>query len=110
MQPKFHVRRDDTVIVIAGKDKGKVGRVLRVFPKRERVIVEGVNIVKKHVRARPPEVQGGIVEVEAPIHVSNVMVYCARCQKGVRVGKRILEDGSKVRYCKKCNEIIGRVG
>lgn len=107
MNPHLHVKKNDTVMVIAGKDKGKVGKVLKVLRKENRVIVEKVNIVKKHVRPSPKS-KGGILEKESPIHVSNVMIYCEKCGKGVRVGRRILEDGKKVRYCKKCNEVIDK--
>lgn len=103
----FHVKKNDVVMVITGKDKGKVGKILKVLRKKERVIVEGVNIVKKHLRPTA-RAKGGIVEREAPIHVSNVMIYCEKCAKPVRVGKKYLEGGKKVRYCKKCNEVIDK--
>jgi len=101
----LHVRRDDLVMVIAGKDRGKTGKVLRVLPKRQRVVVEGVNLVKRHLRPSLRS-QGGIVEREAPIHVSNVMLVCTKCGRPTRVGRRFLEDGRKVRVCKKCGEVI----
>lgn len=107
MLKRFHVKKNDVVMVIAGKDKGKTGKILKVLRKKQAVIVEGVNIVKKHLRPTP-KAKGGIVEREAPIHVSNVMLYCDRCAKPVRVGRRLLEDGRKVRYCKKCDEVIDR--
>ncbi|MBI3978767.1 MAG: 50S ribosomal protein L24 [Chloroflexi bacterium] len=100
------IRKDDTVQVIAGKSKGKTGKVHRVIPKESRVIVEGANIVKRHVRPRPGIRQAGIVEMEAPIHLSNVMLVCSRCDRPTRVGFRYLEDGTKVRYCKRCQEVI----
>ncbi len=101
------IKRGDTVIVVAGKDKGKTGKVLRVFPKRSRVIVEKINFLKKSVRPNPQKgIQGGIVEKEAPIHISNVMYYCSNCGQGVRVGFKLLEDGTKVRFCKKCGTTL----
>ncbi len=102
------IRRDDTVMVIAGKDRGKTGKVRQVLPKEGRVLVEGVNIVKKHVKPRPGQ-PGGIIEMERPIHISNVMLVCPHCNRPSRVGFRFLADGSKVRYCKKCHEVISTV-
>ncbi|WP_282201391.1 50S ribosomal protein L24 [Collibacillus ludicampi] len=104
----MHVRKGDEVQVIAGKDKGKKGRILAAFPKKERVIVEGVNIVKKHQRPNPANPQGGIIEKEAPIHVSNVMLLDPKTGEPTRVGIKILEDGTKVRYAKKSGEIIDK--
>ncbi|HDD43954.1 MAG TPA: 50S ribosomal protein L24 [Candidatus Desulfofervidus auxilii] len=106
---KLHVKKNDKVMVIAGKEKGKIGRVLRVFPKTQRVIVEKVNIVKRHTPPSPTTGQGGIIEKEAPIHVSNVMIMCDKCMNPTRVGRKILEDGRKVRYCKKCGELIDKI-
>jgi large subunit ribosomal protein L24 len=106
--PKLHVRKGDEVQVIAGKDKGKKGRILAAFPKKERVIVEGVNIVKKHQRPNPANPEGGIIEKEAPIHVSNVMLLDPKTGEPTRVGIKILEDGTKVRYAKKSGEIIDK--
>ncbi|MBE3591296.1 MAG: 50S ribosomal protein L24 [Firmicutes bacterium] len=103
------VRKGDTVVVISGKDRGKRGKVLRVLPREERVVVEGVNIVKRHTKPNPPKVmQGGIIEQEAPIHRSNVMVVCRSCGEPTRVGKAILEDGTRARKCRKCGEILDR--
>ena len=101
------IKREDFVVVIAGKDKGKRGKVLRVIPKKQRVVVEGVNIVKKHQKptANSP---GGIIEKPAPIHVSNVMLICPKCGTPTRVGFTFLEDGTKVRKCKKCGEVIDK--
>ena len=100
------IRRGDVVEVIAGNCRGTRGKVIKVFPDRQRVIVEKVNIVKKHMRARGQDQPGGIHEMEAPIHWSNVMVVCPRCDAPVRVGFRFEEDGRKVRYCKRCGEVI----
>ncbi len=106
--PKLHVRNGDTVIAIAGRDKGKTGKVLQVFPRKERIIVEGINFVKKHTRPRPPEQQGGIVRQEVPMHLSNVMLYCPKCKRGSRLGRRRLEDGTGIRFCRRCDEQIGK--
>ncbi len=101
---KTYLRRNDRVMVIAGKDKGKVGKVLRIA-KNNRAYVEGVNMVKRHLRAAPGRA-AGIVEKEASIHISNLMLVCPKCTDPVRIGKKILDDGSKVRVCKKCGEAI----
>jgi len=99
------IKREDFVYVIAGKDKGRKGKVLQVIPKKERVIVEGVNIVKRHQKPTQTTA-GGIIEKPAPIHVSNVMLVCPKCGKPSRVGFAFLDDGTKVRKCKRCGEII----
>ena len=101
------IKRDDLVLVIAGKDKGRRGKVLRVFPRRNRVMVENVNVVKRHQRPTQT-IQGGIIEKEAPIHLSNVMLICPKCGESTRVGFKFLQDGRKVRSCKKCGEIIDK--
>lgn len=103
------IKRGDTVEVIAGKDKGVRGEVLRVLPKKDRVVVERVNVVKKHqrpVQAGRQQVQPGIIEFEAPIHLSNVMLICTQCEEPTRVGYRVTEDGVKVRVCRKCGADI----
>ena len=105
---KMHIRRDDTVVVITGKDKGKKGKVLVVVPSKNRVIVEGVDIVSRHTRPTSQTNQGGIIKKEAPIDASNVMLYCSKCDKGVRVGIKLLENGEKARVCKKCGAVIGK--
>ena len=105
---KMHIRRDDTVVVITGKDKGKKGKVLVVVPSKNRVIVEGVNIVSRHTRPTSQTNQGGIIKKEAPIDASNVMLYCSKCDQGVRVGIKLLENGEKARVCKKCGAVIGK--
>lgn len=105
---QYRVRKDDKVMVITGKDKGKIGKVLKVLRKKDRVLVEQVNVAKRHTKANPYLQQpGGIVEKEMPIHVSNVKVMCDACASPAKVGYRYTEDGKKVRFCKKCNEIIG---
>ena len=101
---KVHVKKNDTVVVISGKDKGKTGEVLKVYPKTGKVLVQGVNIVKKHQKANRQQAESAIVEKEAPINSSKVMLYCKKCKKATRISNNILEDGSKVRVCKKCGE------
>jgi len=103
---KYHVKRNDFVIVVAGKEKGKKGKVLNVLPKKNRVIVEKVNFIKRHSRPSAKNRQGGIVEREGTLHVSNVMIVCSKCNKPTRIGKKCLEDGKKVRICRKCGEIL----
>jgi large subunit ribosomal protein L24 len=100
------IRKNDNVLVIAGKDSGKKGKVRFVYPKSGRLLVEGVNFIKMHSRARAQVRQGGIIEREATIDASNVMLLCDRCNNPVRVGARILEDGRKVRVCRSCEEVI----
>jgi len=102
----MNIRKNDTVLVIAGKDKGKKGKVRFAYPKEERLLVDGVNFIKKHIRARKQVRQAGIIEQEAPIHVSNVMLLCSKCNHPARVGFRFLEDGRKVRFCRSCHEVI----
>lgn len=97
------LKKNDVVVVIKGKDKGKTGKILKVIPEKRRAIVEKVNFVKEFIRPdRSKNISGGIMEREAPIQVSNLMLYCSECGKGVRVRKKILEDGSKIRVCSKC--------
>ena len=100
------IRKNDTVLVIAGKDKGKKGKVRFAYPKNERLFVEGINFVKKHSRAKGAARQAGIIEREAPIHVSNVMLLCKRCNRPTRIGFQFLEDGKKVRVCGVCKEVV----
>ena len=100
------IRKDDTVLVIAGKDKGKRGKVRSAYPKDERLLVEGINFIKRHTRARGQARQAGIIELEAPIHVSNVMLLCNKCNRPARVGFHFLGDGRKVRICRSCHEVI----
>ncbi|MBC7347258.1 MAG: 50S ribosomal protein L24 [Clostridia bacterium] len=100
----MHVKKGDTVVVISGKDKGKRGKVLAVDRKQNRVTVEGVNIVKRHQRPNPKVGQGGIMEKEAPIHSAKVLPLCSRCHAPTRVGHALLENGRKVRICKRCGE------
>ena len=105
----LHVRRNDTVVVLAGKNKGQTGRVLKVFPQGGRAIVEGVNFLKKHTRANPSKnVKGGILEREAPVDASNLMIVCGECGKPARSGHRTLDDGKKVRVCRRCGGILDK--
>jgi large subunit ribosomal protein L24 len=103
-----HVRRGDTVGVIAGSEKGKRGKVLRVLLDKERVLVEHVNMIKKHQRPTQKLRQGGIIEREGPLALSNVLIICSRCDKPSRTGIKILTDGRKVRACRRCGESIDR--
>jgi len=103
---KLHVKKDDTVIVISGKDKGKKGRVIAAYPRENRVLVEGVNIVKKHTRPSQTNPQGGIIEQEAPIHASNVMHIDPKSGKVTRIGYKVLDNGKKVRIAKRSGEAI----
>ena len=100
------IRKNDTVIITAGKDRGKSGKVRRALPSEDRVIVEGLNMIKRHSRARKAARQAGIIELEAPLHVSNVMLLCDKCGKPTRVGFRLLADGQRVRICNSCREVI----
>jgi large subunit ribosomal protein L24 len=101
---KIHVRKKDTVMVISGKDKGKIGEVLLVMPKTGKVIVKGINVVTKHQKPNRANMQGGIVHKEAPIYSSKVMLYCDKCKSVTRISSKVLENGTKVRVCKKCGE------
>ena len=103
---KMHVKRGDTVKVIAGKDKGVEGKVIVAIPSKNKVIVEGVAMVKKHQKASMQGQESGIINMEAPIDASNVMRVCASCGKAARTGIKVYEDGSKAIYCKKCNAEI----
>lgn len=104
MQGK-RLKKGDTVKVIAGKEKGKTGKILNIASDKDQVVVEKLNIVKRHKRP-DAKGKGGIVEKEGPINISNVMFFCNKCDTGVKVGYKILEDGGKARVCKKCNEIL----
>ncbi len=100
------IKKNDQVRVIAGKDKGKTGKVLCVLPKTAKAIVEGVNFVKRHARKTQKDQQGGIVQKESPINISNIQIICSRCNKPARIGITVLTDGTKSRYCKNCEEIL----
>ncbi len=100
------LRKNDMVAIIAGDERGKTGKILKVFTDRDVVLIERLNLVKKHVKPSQKNPQGGIVEKEAPLHGSNVMLLCKKCNKGVRVQIKTLTDGSKVRACRKCGEVL----
>ncbi len=101
------IKKNDTVVLIVGKDKGKTGKVLKVIPEKNRVVVEKLNFIKEFIRRdQSKNIQGGIMEKEGPIHVSNVQIYCSECAQGVRVRTKKLEDGTKVRVCSKCDITI----
>lgn len=102
---KSHVSKGDTVMVVAGKEKNKTGKILQLLPKKNGVIVEGLNMVKRHVKARGNE-PGGIKEKEATIHISNVMPFCSKCVKPVRIRRQVLENGEKQRVCGKCGNSL----
>ena len=104
---KHKIRKNDTVMVIAGRERGKTGKVLRVLPGQGRVLIERMNIVKRHSKPRGAASPGGIVEKEAPLDVSNVMIFCDRCNAPVRIGVRAAADGSKTRVCRRCSESLG---
>jgi len=101
-----YLRVNDKVEVIAGKDKGRVGKVIKVYPDSDKAKVEKINMMKRHMKPSMKNQQGGIIEMEAPMHVSNLMLICSKCAKTVRVKASLLEDGTKVRVCKKCGESI----
>ncbi|MBT3362293.1 MAG: 50S ribosomal protein L24 [Chloroflexi bacterium] len=100
------IRKNDNVIVTAGKDKGKTGTVRYTVPKKDRVVAEGINMIKKHSKPRTATDPGGIMHREAPIQTSNLMLVCSKCSKPTRIGYRTLKKGDKVRFCRKCNEVI----
>lgn len=104
MNKQVHVKKDDTVIVISGDDKGKKGKVLEVSPKEGKVIVQGINIVTKHAKPRRQGESGGIVKVEGAMYADKVQLFCSKCGKAVRTKNKILDDGKKVRVCAKCGE------
>jgi large subunit ribosomal protein L24 len=104
----LRIKKNDTVLVISGKSKGRKGKVLKVFPKTQRAIVEKVNMIIRNTRPRPPVVQGGRMEKEAPIHMSKLMLICGKCNTPTRTGKKVLDDGTKTRVCKQCGEFIDK--
>jgi large subunit ribosomal protein L24 len=105
----FAVRKNDNVLVITGRDRGKRGRVLRVIPGKGRLIVEGVNFIKRHTKANPQKnIKGGIVEREASISASNVQLVCPECGAQTRIGRKLLDDGRRVRFCVKCKGVVDK--
>ncbi len=102
----MQIRKNDSVMVIAGKERGKTGKVLRVLLDKDAVIIERTNMVKRHTKPRGPQQPGGIVEKEARIHASNIMIMCDKCNAPVRIGHKILADGEKIRICRRCQEAL----
>ena len=108
-QTSLNIRKNDNVLVISGRDRGKRGRVLRVIPDKRRVVIEGVNFIKRHTRPNPQKnIKGGIVEREAPLAISNVQLVCPECSNRTRVGRQRLDDGRRVRICRKCKGVIDK--
>jgi len=102
------IKKDDFVRIIAGRDRGKQGKVLQVYPKDGRLRVERIHMIKRHTRPTQQMQQGGIIEREGTIHISNVMLLCTRCNRGVRVGHQVLDDGKKVRVCRRCGDVLDK--
>ncbi|MBF0342765.1 MAG: 50S ribosomal protein L24 [Nitrospirae bacterium] len=100
------IKKEDTVVVLTGSEKGKKGRIIKVMPKKDSAIVENTNMIKKHMKPNKQYQQGGIIEKEAPMHISKLMLICPRCSKPTRIGNQLLESGKKMRVCKKCKEVI----
>jgi large subunit ribosomal protein L24 len=106
---RIRLKKNDTVVVIAGRDAGKQGKVLKVIPEKNRVIVQGVGFIKRHTRPNPQRnIKGGIAEREAPVHASNVMIVCGDCGKRTRIGAKTLADGTKVRICRRCEGALDK--
>lgn len=103
---KIRIKRGDVVMALVGKDRGKTGKVLKIFPQEGRVIVEGVNFVKKSMRKTRQDQQGGIIQRENPIVISNLALFCKSCNRPTRIGITVLSDGTKSRFCKKCKEML----
>ena len=105
--PSVHIKKNDLVYVLSGKDRGKTGKVLKVYLEKQKAVVEGINFIQKHTRPNPQKnVKGGILPKESPIHISNLMVVCKRCNKHARVGVSIIQNNRKARICKNCNELL----
>ncbi len=103
------IRKNDNVLVVTGKDRGKRGRVLKIVPDKNRLIVEGVNLIKRHTRPNPAKnIKGGVVQREAALHASNVQLVCPECGAQTRIGHKVLEDGRKVRICRKCEGVVDK--
>lgn len=109
MQCAQRLKKNDQVEVLSGKDKGRVGKILRVDPACNKAVVEKVNMIKRHTKPNPANQQGGIIEKEALVDLSNLKLICPKCTKTVRLGKKFLDDGTKVRVCKKCNEVVDSI-
>lgn len=106
MKDKVHVKKGDNVYILNGKDRGKKGKVLNVFPSKHMVLVEGINMITKHVKPRSQFQQGGIIHQEAPIYADKVMLVCSKCGAPTKTGKKFLDNGSKAKICKKCGEVL----
>jgi large subunit ribosomal protein L24 len=105
--PSVHIKKNDMVYVLSGKDRGKSGKVLKVYLEKKKAVVEGINFIQKHTRPNPQKnVKGGILPKESPIHISNLMVVCKRCNKHARIGVSIIQNDRKARICKNCNELL----
>lgn len=102
----LEIKKNDTVLVTTGREKGKKGRVLSVDPSEDKLLIERINIIKRHMKPSKKYTQGGIIEKEAPLHISNVMLLCPKCEKPTRIAHTVLADGQKVRTCKRCKEVI----
>jgi len=100
------IKKNDMVVVLSGKDKGKTGKVLTTLPRRHRAIVEGTNFIKKHARRTREDQKGGVVQKESSIHLSNLAIFCKGCNRPTKIGVDILKDGTKTRYCKRCKEVL----
>ena len=105
---KLNIKKDDRVMVTSGRDKGKVGKVLKTIPEKNRALVEKVNMIKRHTKGGQGANAGGIIEKEASVHISNLALLCEKCSAPSRVGRRVLEDGRRVRFCKKCGEQVDK--
>ena len=102
----MNIKKDDNVLVIAGKDKGKKGKVRFAYPRENKVLIEGINFIKKHSKAKGAAKQAGIIDLEAPLAISKIMFLCSKCNKPTRIGIKRLEDGRRVRFCRACGEVI----
>ena len=101
-----NIKKNDTVLVVTGREKGKRGRVLSIYPSNNRILIERINMIKKHMKPSKQYTQGGIIEKESPLHISNVMLICPKCNKPTKISSTFLQDGRKVRACKKCSEVM----
>jgi len=107
--PRMRLKKNDIVVVTSGKDKGKRGKILKIMRDKNRIVVEGINFIKQHVKPSSQHRHGGIVDVEGAIYASKAMIYCPKCDRGVRIGMMFLEDGRKVRVCKRCGEVLDKL-
>ena len=102
----YHIKKEDRVMVLSGKERGKVGKVLKILPKKDRIVIEKVNMIKRHTKPGGLATKGGIIEKEGSIPIANVALICTKCTDPTRVGHKVLEDGSRVRFCRRCGETI----